>query len=126
LPSGFLYAPELITAAAQETLVSDIVALPFAPFQFHGFTGNRRVVSFGWRYSFDGGGLQKADDMPEFLSALRPAIGRFSGIEPSSFEHVMVTEYAPGAAIGWHKDRSVFPARSAFDGKQVQGGSADH
>ena len=32
----------------------------------------------------------------------------FAGIAPGSFQQVLVTEYAPGAGIGWHKDRSVF------------------
>ena len=108
LPAGFRYEPELIAAAEESELVGHIEGLPFAPFEFHGFTGKRRVVSFGWRYDFNGGGLEKAHDMPGFLTRLRPAVGRFSGIDPSTFQHVMVTEYAPGAAIGWHKDRSVF------------------
>ncbi|MEI9419549.1 alpha-ketoglutarate-dependent dioxygenase AlkB, partial [Mesorhizobium sp. Cs1321R2N1] len=27
---------------------------------------------------------------------------------PGCFQQVLVTEYAPGTGIGWHKDRSVF------------------
>jgi hypothetical protein len=26
--------------------------VPFKPFAFHGYLGNRRVVSFGWRYDY--------------------------------------------------------------------------
>jgi alkylated DNA repair dioxygenase AlkB len=29
-------------------------------------------------------------------------------LKASDLQHVLVTEYQPGAAIGWHKDRSVF------------------
>jgi hypothetical protein len=41
--------------------------LAFKEFEFHGFTGKRRIVSFGWRYDFKGGGLTKTGDMPECL-----------------------------------------------------------
>jgi alkylated DNA repair dioxygenase AlkB len=66
------------------------------------------VVSFGWRYDFNGGGLQKTDDMPPFLLEFRVEAARFANIAPSDLQQVLVTEYKPGAAIGWHKDRSVF------------------
>jgi alkylated DNA repair dioxygenase AlkB len=29
-------------------------------------------------------------------------------VEPDAFEHVLVTEYGPGAGIGWHRDKPVF------------------
>jgi len=45
--------------------------LPFRDFEFHGYTGKRRVVSFGWQYDFEARRLRKADDMPAFLVALR-------------------------------------------------------
>ena len=38
-----------------------VESLPFESFQFHGFTGKRRVVSFGWRYDFNESELQKAE-----------------------------------------------------------------
>lgn len=27
---------------------------------------------------------------------------------PDEFRHALVTEYGPGASIGWHRDKSVF------------------
>jgi alkylated DNA repair dioxygenase AlkB len=66
------------------------------------------VVSFGCRYDFNGGGLSKTDDMPAFLLAVRQKAAAFAGIPPSDLQQVLVTEYRRGAAIGWHKDRSVF------------------
>src|SRR6185437_1327114 len=32
----------------------------------------------------------------------------FAGLASALLQHVLVTEYAPGAAIGWHKDKAVF------------------
>jgi alkylated DNA repair dioxygenase AlkB len=81
---------------------------PFREFEFQGFTGKRRIVSFGWRYALNGGGLTKAVDMPEFLSAIRVLSEKFAAIPESTLHQVLITEYTRGAAIGWHKDRSFF------------------
>ena len=59
LPSGFRYAPDLISAQDERALVDRMSSLPFKEFEFQGFLGKRRVVSFGWRYDFNGGGLAK-------------------------------------------------------------------
>jgi hypothetical protein len=37
------------------TMKAALEALPFREFEFHGFTGKRRTVSYGWRYDFNGG-----------------------------------------------------------------------
>jgi alkylated DNA repair dioxygenase AlkB len=42
------------------------------------------------------------------LLPLRESAAAFAGIAPSGLQHVLITEYAPGAAIGWHKDKAVF------------------
>ncbi|HYW31580.1 MAG TPA: alpha-ketoglutarate-dependent dioxygenase AlkB [Gemmatimonas sp.] len=108
LPDGFRYEPELITAGAEADLVEAIGALPFREFEFHGYTGKRRVVSFGWRYDFSARTLERADDMPLFLRDLREPAAAFAGMRPEQLQHVLVTEYSPGAGIGWHKDKAVF------------------
>jgi alkylated DNA repair dioxygenase AlkB len=108
LPDGFRLWAHLIAPAEEQELVEQLKALPFQPFQFHGFEGKRRVVSFGWRYDFNGGGLQKSEDIPAFLQPLRARAARLARRAPESLQHVLVTEYAAGAAIGWHKDRDVF------------------
>jgi alkylated DNA repair dioxygenase AlkB len=64
-------------------------------------TGKRRTVSFGWRYDFNCGGLTKADDMLEFLIGLRAWAESFAENPPGGFQQVLVTEYPPGAGIGW-------------------------
>ena len=108
LPEGLVYREAFLSEAEERDLVRQIEALPFEGFQFHGFVGKRRVVSFGWRYDFEAGRLRKADDTPAFLLPLRERAAAFAGLEPSSFQHVLVTEYAAGAGIGWHKDKAVF------------------
>jgi alkylated DNA repair dioxygenase AlkB len=82
--------------------------LPFRDFEFHGYTGKRRVVSFGWHYDFSGRRLQKAEDMPDYLLALRAIAAPLAGLEPEAMPRVLVTEYGPGAGISWHRDKAVF------------------
>ena len=107
-PAGFRYAPEFIARAEERRLLEHLQRLDFKPFDFHGFLGKRRVVSFGWRYDFNGGGLTKTEDMPDFLLPLRDRAAAFAGLQPTDLQQVLLTEYQPGAPIGWHKDRSVF------------------
>jgi alkylated DNA repair dioxygenase AlkB len=108
LPEGFRYRPGLIGRAEEAALLARVQELPFREFEFHGYTGRRRVVSFGWHYDFSGRRLQKADDIPDFLLPLRRVAAAFAATEPEKLQHVLVTEYGPGAGIGWHRDKSVF------------------
>jgi alkylated DNA repair dioxygenase AlkB len=108
LPSGFRYLTELISRVEERRLVDDFQRLEFKPFEFHGFLGKRRIVSFGWRYDFNGGGLQKTDDIPPFLDPARREAAAFAKLRARDLQQVLLTEYRPGATIGWHKDRSVF------------------
>jgi alkylated DNA repair dioxygenase AlkB len=108
LPEGFRYRPELISSDDEEVLLARARELPFRDFEFHGYTGKRRVVSFGWHYDFSGRRLQKADDIPDYLLALRSVAAAFADLEPEALQHVLVTEYGPGAGIGWHRDKAVF------------------
>lgn len=106
---GLRYQPNVMTQAQEQAIAAHIRQLPFAEFDFHGYKGKRRVVSFGWRYEFAGGGqLREADDIPEFLLPLRLRVALFAEREPDYFQHALVTEYGPGVGIGWHRDKAVF------------------
>jgi alkylated DNA repair dioxygenase AlkB len=108
LPEGFVYRPDFVSAEEETEIVGRLAPLPFAAFQFHGFEGNRRVVSFGWRYDFNEGGLKRAEPFPGWLTELAARAAGFAGLAPDAFVHALLTEYAPGAGIGWHRDRPQF------------------
>jgi alkylated DNA repair protein (DNA oxidative demethylase) len=108
MPEGLVYRPELIGAAEERELAGRIAGLPFKPFEFHGFTGNRRTVSFGLHYAFDGSGLRAADPLPDWLLPLRARAAALAGREAEELAHALVIEYPPGAGIGWHRDRPAF------------------
>jgi alkylated DNA repair dioxygenase AlkB len=108
LPAGMRYARDVIPAGMQRSLLAGLPELPFKNFDFHGFMGNRRVVSFGWKYDFDSETLHRIEDMPALLQPARELAAAFAGLQPAQLQQVLVTEYSPGAGIGWHKDKKVF------------------
>ena len=108
LPEGMRYAAGLIAPGEEQALVRELARLPFRAFEFHGFLGKRRTVSFGWHYDFNGGGLRRASDIPDFLLPVRARAARFAGLDPSALAHALLIEYAAGAGIGWHRDRPQF------------------
>jgi alkylated DNA repair dioxygenase AlkB len=108
LAEGFAYQAGFVSADEERDLVARMETLPFKGFEFQGFVGNRRVVSFGWRYDFNERELLKADDMPAFLLPLRERAAAWAELPPTALQHVLVTEYSPGAGIGWHRDKAAF------------------
>jgi alkylated DNA repair dioxygenase AlkB len=108
LPEGMRYAPDVITPDEEQALAAEIARLPFREFEFHGFLGKRRTVSFGLRYDFNGAGLQQAGDIPDFLVPARERAAAVARLDPAALVHTLVIEYAPGAGIGWHRDRPAF------------------
>jgi alkylated DNA repair dioxygenase AlkB len=108
LPEGLVYRREIVSSEEEAALAARLATLPFQAFQFHGFEGNRRTVSFGWHYAFDGSGLRRGEAIPGWLLPVREKAAGLIGREADALEHVLLIEYAPGAGIGWHRDRPVF------------------
>ena len=107
-PDGLLYRPDFIAPEEERDLAERLALLPFKPFEFQGFLGKRRTVSFGWSYRFDGSGLAPAEPIPDWLQPLRERAATLAGREPDAFEHALLIEYDVGAGLGWHRDRPVF------------------
>lgn len=107
-PRGFRYQDEIITEAEQAALVESLQQLDLKPFEFHGYLGNRRVVSFGLKYDYGRRSVERASEMPAFLDDLLIRVADFAGTDPNAFRQVGVGEYRVGAGIGWHKDKQEF------------------
>jgi len=107
-PEGFRYHADALSREAEAALIARFAALPFKAFEFHSYLGNRRIVSFGWKYDFAGRAVRQSDPIPPFLLPLRAMAASFAGIADDSLEQMMVTEYRRGAGIGWHRDKAVF------------------
>jgi alkylated DNA repair dioxygenase AlkB len=108
LPAGFDHRDDLIAPEDERALAERFAALPFQPFDFHGYLAKRRVVWFGWRYDYGGRTLRESPAIPDVLLPLRERAAGFAGLPADSLQQVLVTEYAPGAGIGWHRDKPMF------------------
>jgi alkylated DNA repair dioxygenase AlkB len=108
LIAGLRYAEEVISAAEEEVLIERLIATDLSPFRFHGWLGNRKTRSFGWRYDFDDASFAPTEAIPGWLLPLRETAAAFAEIDPARFVHVLLARYDPGAGIGWHRDRDVF------------------
>jgi alkylated DNA repair dioxygenase AlkB len=107
-PEGFRYRPDLLTAEDEDNLARELAALPFKPFDFHGYKANRQVVAYGFRYDYERRRAVEAPPLPSFLDPLRQKIAAAFGRPAEAFEQVLINEYRPGAGIGWHRDKAQF------------------
>jgi alkylated DNA repair dioxygenase AlkB len=108
LPGGFQYQPDLVLPDQEQRLVERIRQLPLKEFEFQGYVGKRRVMSYGWQYDFNERMLRRTEDIPSWLLPLRELAAGFAGMQPNDLQQVLVTEYDVGAAIGWHRDKAMF------------------
>jgi DNA oxidative demethylase len=108
LIAGLGYRERFIGEAEERELIGRLAELDLAPFRFHGWLGNRKTRSFGWRYDFEDASFTPAEPIPEWLQPLQARAAAFVGVAPDAFVHVLVARYDPGAGIGWHRDRDVF------------------
>ena len=108
LIAGLSYCGDVIGSAEEQSLIDRLAAADLSPFRFHGWLGNRKTQSFGWRYDFDDASFSPAEPIPEWLTPVRETAARFAGVESDDFVHVLLARYDPDAGIGWHRDRDVF------------------
>ncbi|WP_028968757.1 alpha-ketoglutarate-dependent dioxygenase AlkB [Sphingomonas sp. URHD0057] len=108
LIAGLDYREELISRAEEQALIARLEQLDLTPFRFHGWLGNRKTQSFGWRYDFDDSSFAPGEPIPDWLVPPREKAAAFARLEARDFAHVLLARYDPGAGIGWHRDRDVF------------------
>ena len=106
LIEGLRYGEEVI--GAERALLDRLVPLDLPPFRFHGWLGNRRTQSFGWRYDFDDASFTPGEPIPDWLLPVRDRAAAFAQIDAEEFVQALIARYDPGAGIGWHRDRDVF------------------
>ena len=113
LPHGLVYRPQFLSVAEEAALLAEIAPLPFREARFQQYVARRRVVHF---HADDGASIDAYDDgesfssgpAPPFLVALQQRIAVTFGIARTAFLHSLVSEYRPGAPIGWHRDKPAY------------------
>lgn len=107
-PRGFRYRDHFVSEEEQAALAERLEELALKPFEFHGYLGNRRTMSFGLKYDYNQGRVELAEAVPEFLHDLQARVAAFAGCSAEAIRQVGVNEYRPGAGIGWHRDKPQF------------------
>ena len=105
---GLRFMEEFITADEELGLLERIQSLDFQDMKMRGVVAKRRVIHYGVNYSFETFKATAGAPIPEYLFPLRERSAQFAGISAAALEEALVTEYTPGAAIGWHRDAHPF------------------
>lgn len=108
VPQGFDYWPDVLSEAEQTKLVEQLQRLDFRPYEHMGYQGFRRIAAFGRRYDLERRRLETAEPWPDFLKALLTCLAGRLSLDEGAFVQALVNEYAPGAGIGWHRDRPAY------------------
>ena len=107
-PAGFRYFENVITPEQEESLLKFIKTLNFQPYVMRGQPSRRRIVRFGHDYGPVGGSHHVVAPLPTPLIELRKTSAARAGLDANEFIASVVTEYTPGATIGWHSDMTMF------------------
>jgi len=107
-PDGLVYRPDFISLQEESSLVKYIQKLTLNNFIFQGFTAKRRIASFGFKYDFTTNSLSETAPIPDFLLPFRDKAAEFALMDPLDLKTALITEYPPGAPIGWHRDLHMF------------------
>jgi alkylated DNA repair protein (DNA oxidative demethylase) len=107
-PPGLRYVPDLVTASEEAELLAGLRALDFAAVEMRGQVARRRTAHFGWVYGYESWRITPGPPLPAFLEPLRARCAALLAVEPGALAETLVTEYPPGAAIGWHRDAPQF------------------
>ena len=108
LIAGLEYREDFVSEREAQVLIDKLQAEELTPFRFHGWLGNRKTKTYGWRYDFDDASFAPAEPIPEWLHPVRAKAAELAGIAPEDFAHVLLARYDPDAGIGWHRDRPQF------------------
>lgn len=107
-PDGFRYQDGFLSEADESILLARVPSLQFGELRMRGVAARRRTAQFGWHYSFEHFKLTPAAEPPDYLRALQSRAEMFADLPDGALSEILVTEYSPGAAIGWHRDAPPF------------------
>jgi alkylated DNA repair dioxygenase AlkB len=107
-PLGLQYHPDFISEQEERDLLDSIERMEFSEVRMHGIVAKRRVKHFGWVYGYESWRITPGPPLPEFLHPLRLGVADLLKVEPDILAEILVTQYPPGAVIGWHRDAPMF------------------
>ena len=108
VPEGFRNADEFLSSLEEQELAERFRAMEFREMRMRGVAARRRIIDYGWKYSFESFRTTEGPPLPDFLEPVRDRAAAFAGVGPSALAEALLTEYSPGASIGWHRDAPPF------------------
>lgn len=107
-PPGYDYLPNLLSEAEELALIRYVQTLSFVEVRMRGMVARRRTAHFGWLYGYDSWQITPGPPIPPHFEWLRERAAALINVLPGKIEEVLVTDYPPGAGIGWHRDAPQF------------------
>ncbi len=108
MPPGFRYEAEFLTPGEERELLGHIEKTSWSEVRMHGVVAKRRVAHYGLKYAYEGRQAEPGPPIPEYLLAVRARLAAWAEVQPDDLVEALITEYAPGAGIGWHRDAPMF------------------
>ena len=108
LPGGLRHADGFLDVEEEQALVQRFAGLEFHEVRMRGVVARRRVIQYGWKYSFETARVSSGPALPDFLIPIRDRAAAFAGLPADQLSEALLTEYSPGATIGWHRDAPGF------------------
>lgn len=107
---GLRYQPDFLSDNEEAGLLEIIDSLSLHAAQYKEYVARRRVVSFGGSFDYDENVLRPSAPLDARLVPLRDRVAAWLGVASESLVHALVSEYAPGTPLGWHRDVPDFEA----------------
>lgn len=108
LPNGFVYRPHFLSEEEEADLLSWFEDLPFSHSRLGEYIAKRKVIGFGWGYDFRKQQLVPGPPLPPVLRPCARKVAKWLDIPVHRVVEALITEYPPGAGIGWHRDNESF------------------
>src|SRR5512143_841413 len=81
LPAGFRHADDFLDHSEESTLVERFRSMGFHEVKMRGVAARRRVIQYGWKYSFESFKMTQGPPLPDYLIALRDRAAAFAALD---------------------------------------------
>ncbi len=108
LPEGFDYLSDFLSVSEERAILDRLDTLPFGSVEMRGMVAKRKVLHVGWMYGYKSGRVARGEPLPSWLLPWRERAAVFMHELAENIEEVLISQYAPGAGIGWHRDAPTF------------------
>jgi alkylated DNA repair dioxygenase AlkB len=107
-PAGLSYLVEFVSGDEERALLDLFDQMEFHHVVMRGKESRRAVRHFGYEYEYESRRLVPTEPLPLDLHWLLYRAADLVGHDQEYFDQTLISHYAPGATIGWHRDAPMF------------------